>query len=70
MAKFEREVDPQGELSAAERARRAEYLRRSYFQQLALKSARSRRKAKELVAEAAVAEKELAALDGDANDAA
>jgi hypothetical protein len=41
--RFEREVDPDGELPPAERARRAEHARKAYFQRLALKSARARR---------------------------
>ncbi len=45
--RFEREVDPEGTLPPAERARRAEHARKSYFAGLALKSARSRRKARE-----------------------
>lgn len=69
MAKFEAEVDPDGVLLPAERVRRAEHLRKAHFQRLALKSARSRRKAKEAVAEAEAAETELADLGG-ANDAA
>lgn len=68
MAKFEREVDPDGVLPPDERARRAEHKRRAYFQRLALKSARARRRAAELRAlgEAAEAEAELAALGGGA----
>jgi hypothetical protein len=42
--KFEREVDPNNELSPAERAIRAEHLRKAHFKRLALKSARSRRR--------------------------
>ena len=41
--RFERQVDPNGELSPAERARRAEHARKAYFARLALKSARARR---------------------------
>jgi hypothetical protein len=40
--RFEREVDPNGELQPAERARRAECARKAYFKSLALKSARKR----------------------------
>lgn len=69
MAKFEAEVDPDGVLLPAERARRAEHLRKAHFARLALLSARSRRKAKESTAEAAAAEAELADLGG-APDAA
>ena len=42
--RFEREVDPDGSLSPAERARRAAHARKAYFVGLALKSARARRK--------------------------
>jgi hypothetical protein len=42
--RFEREVDPNGELTPAERAKRAEFARRAYFQRLALKSAQARRR--------------------------
>ncbi len=69
MAKFEAEVDPDGVLTPAERARRAGHLRKAHFQRLALKSARARRKAKEAAAEAEAAETELADLGG-APDAA
>lgn len=41
--RFERQVDPDGVLPPAERARRAEHARRAYFLQLALKSASVRR---------------------------
>lgn len=42
LARFEREVDPDGVLPEAERQRRAEHARRAYFARLAYKSARSR----------------------------
>ncbi|MBF6102322.1 hypothetical protein IU510_30345 [Nocardia cyriacigeorgica] len=42
--RFEREADPDGKLSPAERARRAEYLRQAYFARLALKSVVARRR--------------------------
>jgi hypothetical protein len=42
MARFERQVDPDGQLDPAERARRAEHARRAYFLSLALKSSRAR----------------------------
>lgn len=45
---------------------RAEHLRKAYFQRLALKSARARRRAKELIAESAAAEEQLSALGGGA----
>ncbi|ASR56299.1 hypothetical protein [Cellulomonas sp. PSBB021] len=43
LAKFEREVDPDGVLSPAERTRRAEHKRKAYYQRLALRSAQARR---------------------------
>lgn len=42
-ARFEHEVDPDGTLDPAERARRVEAKRRAHFTRLALLSARSRR---------------------------
>lgn len=42
--KFEREVDPDGTLPPAERAKRAEHARKAYFARLALKSAQARRR--------------------------
>ncbi|BCQ09661.1 hypothetical protein JMUB5695_03111 [Mycobacterium heckeshornense] len=41
--RFEREVDPTGELPATERAQRAEAARKAYFLRLALRSADARR---------------------------
>lgn len=41
--RFEREVDPEGELPADERIRRAAHARRAYFATLAAKSASVRR---------------------------
>ena len=43
LARFEREVDPDGRLSPEERCRRAEHARRAYFTRLALASAKARR---------------------------
>ncbi|MDQ3570452.1 MAG: hypothetical protein M3450_01445 [Actinomycetota bacterium] len=43
LARFEREVDPDGRLPEAERRRRAEAGKKAYFSRLALKSARARR---------------------------
>ena len=43
--RFEREADPDGVLPPAERARRAEHLRRAHYKRMALKSAQIRRKA-------------------------
>lgn len=45
LARFEREVDPDGVLDPADRARRAESARRAYFTRLAFKSAQARRRA-------------------------
>lgn len=42
--KFEQEVDPDGTLPPAERAKRAENARKAYFRRLALKSAQARRR--------------------------
>lgn len=42
--KFEQQVDPEGTLPPAERARRAMHARRAHFQRLALKSAQARRR--------------------------
>lgn len=41
--RFEDEVDPNRELSEAERTRRARHARRAYFARLALRSAKARR---------------------------
>ena len=46
LANFERQVDPEGILSADERRLRAAAARKAYFARLALKSARARRKRK------------------------
>jgi hypothetical protein len=43
LAKFEQQVDPDGTLPPAERAKRAKNLRRAHMQRLALKSAKTRR---------------------------
>lgn len=43
LARFEREVDPDGTLDPEERRRRATAARKLYFAQLAFKSARARR---------------------------
>lgn len=42
MDRFEREVDPEGVLTPADRARRAEHARKAYFTKLALASAKAR----------------------------
>jgi hypothetical protein len=46
--KFEREVDPEGELSTQERAKRAKWACKPYFQRLAMKSAAARTRRKEV----------------------
>jgi len=61
MARFEREVDPDGILPPDERARRAEHKRKAYFGRLALTSVKARR-ARSVVAEGVAAEAELAVL--------
>ncbi len=43
MARFEREVDPDGVLDPAERTRRAAFAKKLYFARLAMASAKSRR---------------------------
>jgi hypothetical protein len=43
LARFERQVDPDGVLPPSERKKRAESAKRAYFQRLALRSALSRR---------------------------
>lgn len=45
MERFDRQVDPEGRLAPAERHKRAEALMKAHFTELALKSARARRKA-------------------------
>lgn len=42
LARFERQVDPEGQLSAQERARRAELARKAYYAALAYASSKSR----------------------------
>ena len=44
LSRFERDVDPQGILPPAERARRAEHAKKAYFLKLALKSSKARQK--------------------------
>lgn len=41
--RFERAVDPDGQLSADERSKRAANLKRAHFRELALRSAQARR---------------------------
>lgn len=43
LAKFERQVDPDGVLDPADRRRRAEHLRKAHMAKLALASAKARR---------------------------
>ena len=42
--RFERQVDPDGVLPVPERVRRAEAAKRAYFQRMAMRSAKARRK--------------------------
>lgn len=65
VARLAREVDPDGTLPPAERARRVECARRAHMAKLSLASAQSRRRARELAAQADAAEAELAALAQD-----
>jgi hypothetical protein len=44
LARFEREVDPEGALPSEERQRRAIAARKAYFAELALRSAQARRR--------------------------
>ena len=44
LARFEREVDPEGALAPEERSRRAGMARKAHMAKLALKSAQARRK--------------------------
>lgn len=44
LSRFEAEVDPDGSLPPAERAKRAENAKKAYFKRLALKSAQARRR--------------------------
>ena len=56
-ARFEHQVDPNGEFSPAERAKRAEVARRAHFKRMAFESVKSRRLAKEARRAALAAEK-------------
>jgi hypothetical protein len=47
LARFEREVDPDGRLDPEEQRRRAEQARRAYFARLALAAAKARRAKRE-----------------------
>jgi len=46
LERFEREVDPDGQLRPQERAKRAEWARKAHMQRLALKSAAARQRRK------------------------
>jgi hypothetical protein len=50
LAKFERQVDPEGVLDPAERTQRAESAKKAYYKALALKSSRSRSRGKKKAA--------------------
>lgn len=69
MQRFERDVDPDGELPPAERARRADHARKAYFAELALKSATSRRKAREARQQADALEREADAAESELGEA-
>jgi hypothetical protein len=56
--KFEEQVDPDGTLPPAERAKRAEHARKAHFKRLALKSARARSSRR------AAVDQKLSELDG------
>ncbi len=60
LQKFEREVDPDGVMSPADRAKAAENARKAHFQRLARRSAQARKRAAAATAEAEVAEAEFA----------
>lgn len=67
-ARFERESDPEGLLSPAERADRGESLRKAHYLRLSLKAAQARRKVKEATADAeaySAEADELASLSDD-----
>ncbi|MBX7431119.1 hypothetical protein JDV09_03190 [Mycobacterium sp. Y57] len=68
--KFEKQVDPDGVLTPAERAKRAANARKAHFQRLALKSAQARRRAKEARAEADQLDAEAAAAEAQIGGAA
>ncbi len=72
LARFEEQVDPDGQLTPQERARRAESARKAHFQRLALESAKARRRrstdrrAHDLAVELRAAADALEAGGGDA----
>jgi hypothetical protein len=51
LSRFEREVDPDGQLDPAERTRRAEHAKKAYFLKLALASRDSRARRKKITPE-------------------
>jgi hypothetical protein len=57
LEKFEREVDPNNELTPAERAKRAEYARKAHFTEMAIKSAKVRGRRKSTASREEYAEK-------------
>lgn len=54
LEKFEREVDPNNELTPRERSKRAEFARKAYFARLALRSAQARRAKRAVAASGSV----------------
>jgi hypothetical protein len=59
--RWERQVDPDGKLPAAVRAKLADSAQRAYFTRLALRSSVARGRARQLIDEADAADAELAA---------
>lgn len=53
LARFDREVDPDGILAPEERARRAEHARKAYMGRLALKASRARQRPPDVADDAA-----------------
>jgi hypothetical protein len=62
---FDELVDPEGVLTPTERAKLVENARRAHFQKLALKSAKSRRKAKAARAQADQYDREAATAESN-----
>lgn len=65
-ARFEREADPDGKLSPADRARAADRLLRAHMLRLSIKAKAARRKAREAAREAETTEAALAEIGGEA----
>ena len=65
LARFEREADPDGQLTPNERAYRAEKLLQAHMLRMSLKAATARRRKREAEADLAAAEADLAAAGGE-----